>query len=147
MVRVLAPLELVVLDIGETLSQLPTDTEVAKLMLTALTLVVVMLTMVEAWPFAAAVRLTIVAEALMVPPPPPPPPPPPEASKVTVIGTGVVLTPAGPVGVSVTLADTPLVNPAALLPERPNLMLGVGVVVVPLGSTTSQFLPEGLPFG
>src|ERR1035437_9479272 len=120
MVRVLAPLELVVLDIGETLSQLPTDTEVAKLMVTALTLVVVMLTMVEAWPFAAAVRLTIVAEALMVPPPPPPPPP--EASKVTVIGTGVVLTPAGPVGVSVTLADTPLVNPAALLPERPNLM-------------------------
>src|ERR1035437_6587598 len=102
-------------------------------MVMALTLVVVMVTGVEVWLLAAAVKLTGFEEALRVIPPPPPP----EPSKVTVIVTAA--TPAGEVGVRVTVAVAPRFNPAVLLFLRPKDR-DAGVVV-PFGVTTSQ-LPE-----
>jgi hypothetical protein len=103
-------------------------------MVMALTLVVVMVTGVEVWLLAAAVKLTGFEEALRVILPPPPPPEPP---KVTVIVTAA--TPAGEVGVRVTVAVAPRFNPAVLLFLRPKDR-DAGVVV-PFGVTTSQ-LPE-----
>src|ERR1035437_1576795 len=105
-------------------------------MVMALTLVVVMVTGVEVWLLAAAVKLTGFEEALRVILPPPPPPPP-EPPKVTVIVTAA--TPAGEVGVRVTAAVAPGFNPAVLLFLRPKDR-DAGVVA-PFGVTTSQ-LPE-----
>jgi hypothetical protein len=71
-------------------------------MLMALALVVVMATAWEAWLLAPAVKVTVDREEPRMAAPPPPLP-----VKVTVIGTGVRLTPEGPVGVRVTTADAP----------------------------------------
>ena len=135
-VRVVPPLELMVLVASvEVLSQftLPV-TEVVMEMVRALALVVVMAMLWEAWLLAPAVRLRAFGEALREVEPPEPPP-----SKFTLIVTGVELTPAGPVGVRVTMADAPELIPAVVLflklKER-----DAGVVRL-LGVTTSQF-PE-----
>src|SRR5450759_4668889 len=106
-------------------------------MVMALTLEVVMLTLAEVWLLAAAVKLTGFEEALRVPLPPPPPP---EPLKLTVIVTGPGTAPGGTVavGVRVTVADDPWLNPDAVRTLKFRLD---GVVVPP--DTISH--PVGAP--
>ena len=106
---------------------------------TAVELLVVMLTVPLVVLLMPAARVTGFAEALRILLPPPPPLPVP--LKITLMGTAAK--PLGLVGVRVTVAEAPVFNPAVVTTLK---FKEVGVTVPP--ETASQFLfaePEVSP--